>query len=72
MRKILSIVLVLTLILGFSAGCSNENPPSGTEPGSNSAIESNGGSSEILSLLLFYIQNRVLTLTFRKQNKKEI
>ena len=48
MKKILSILLALTLILGVLAGCSNENPPSGTEPGSNSAIESttdNGGEN---------------------------
>ena len=48
MKKILSILLVLTLILGVMAGCSNENPPSGTEPGSNSAIEgttNNGGEN---------------------------
>ena len=48
MKKILSILLVLILIIGVSAGCSNERPPSGTEPGSNSSIESttdNGGES---------------------------
>ena len=48
MKKILSILLVLTLILGALAGCSNENPPSGTEPGSNSSIEGttdNGGEN---------------------------
>ena len=39
MKKILSILLALTLILGVSAGCSNEFPPNGTEPGSNSSIE---------------------------------
>ena len=48
MKKILSILLSLTLILGVLAGCSNENPPSGTEPGSNSSIEGttdNGGEN---------------------------
>lgn len=48
MKRILSILLALTLILGVLAGCSNENPPSGTEPGSNSSIESttdNGGEN---------------------------
>ena len=48
MKKILSFLLALTLILGALAGCSNENPPGGTEPGSNSAIESttdNGGEN---------------------------
>ena len=48
MKKILSILLALTLILGVFAGCNNENPPSGTEPGSNSAIEGtndNGGEN---------------------------
>ena len=37
MKKILSILLVLTLILGALTGCGNENPPSGTEPGGNNA-----------------------------------
>jgi len=48
MKKILSILLALTLILGVSAGCSNEFPPNGTEPGSNSSIEGttdNGGKN---------------------------
>ena len=48
MKKILSILLVLTLILGVLVGCGNENPPSGTEPGSNSSIEGttdNGGEN---------------------------
>ena len=48
MKKILSILLALTLILGVSAGCSNEFPPNGTEPGSNSSIEGitdNGGET---------------------------
>ena len=48
MKKILSILLALTLILGVSAGCSNEFPPNGTEPGSNSSIEGttdNGGEN---------------------------
>ena len=39
MKKILSILLALTLILGVSAGCSNEFPPNGTEPGGNSVLE---------------------------------
>lgn len=45
MKKILSILLVLTLIL---VGCSNEKSPSGIEPGSNSSIEGttdNGGEN---------------------------
>ena len=46
MKKILSILLVLTLIVGVSAGCSNERPPSGTEPGSNPAAEGTTGNSD--------------------------
>ena len=48
MKKILSILLVLTLIVGVSAGCSNEFPPNGIEPGSNPAAEDttdNGGEN---------------------------
>ena len=46
MKKILSILLALTLILGVLAGCSNEFPSNGTESGSNSSIEGTTGNSD--------------------------
>ena len=50
MKKILSILLVLTLIVGVSAGCSNEFPSNCTESGSNptaaGATDHGGESSD--------------------------
>ena len=48
MRKIISILLILTIVIGTLAGCGNNSKLDGSEPGSNSVLEgttNNGGEN---------------------------
>ena len=48
MRKIIAILLILTLVLGAFSGCSNDPKPKGSEPADNSILEgtvNNGGEN---------------------------
>ena len=48
MRKIISILLILTIVIGTLAGCGNNSKLDGSEPGSNSVSEgttNNGGEN---------------------------
>ena len=48
MRKIISILLILTLVIGTLAGCGNESKPNGSDSGGNPALEGttdNGGEN---------------------------
>ena len=48
MRKIISVLLILTLVLGALSGCGNESKPNGMDSGGNPALEGttdNGGKN---------------------------
>lgn len=48
MRKIISILLILTIVIGTLAGCGNESKPNGMDSGGNLALEGttdNGGEN---------------------------